>query len=160
MQISSLVFLKTGIWDVYFQVMQSLSLGFGKNELKTLSEISSLLIPEGILLLLQHNHCHVVYLEQWQCHSQCRSLIYCGFHCLAIYILLFIKFTFSYVIWSSDIAEKCWKVNTFYSEHIWKTIHYSYRNMFIVFYFELLCHSAFSLLIAHKLQLYFPSFLL
>jgi hypothetical protein len=43
-------FSSPGIRDVYSQVMQSLSLGSGKNDLKTLPERVFLLIPVDILL--------------------------------------------------------------------------------------------------------------
>lgn len=56
-QVWSLYFSSSGIRDVYSQVMQSLCLGSGKNELKTLPRRSFLLIPKDILLLLEHSCC-------------------------------------------------------------------------------------------------------
>ena len=61
-------FSSSGVWDVYSQVMQSPSLGSGKNELTTLPERSFFLVPGDILLLLGHICCYVVYAEQWGCH--------------------------------------------------------------------------------------------
>lgn len=56
-------FSSPGVRDVYSQVMQSSSLGSGKNELTTLSERSFLLIPGDILLSLDHSYCHMSILS-------------------------------------------------------------------------------------------------
>ena len=110
-------FSSSGVWDVYSQVMQSPSLGSGKNELTTLPERSFFLVPGDILLLLGHICCYVVYAEQWGCHSL-RGIRCCrGLGCLMICILFYIRPAYSHLVCTSNVTEKIWKVNRFSLGH-------------------------------------------